>query len=260
MEHTCELCAQLFTGRKRKYCSDKCMQTAQTLKQNAKRKGNSDYRNTIDRVCTECGCNFKGRSRTTKFCSRTCSAFQAGRLTKKQRKPRPQVLHLVQCDWCHALHTKSSAKYCSATCRTQACEVLARANRSPLRRAIEDQDYPNVLAHLKQRSTVTASGCWEWQGRSNDGYPVLRYGRTDMFVHRIALEAKHQAPLGSQAAHHTCANTRCVNPEHLQPVTHRENVAEMLARKSYLDRIEELEVALSLLSPNHPLLHRIAVA
>jgi hypothetical protein len=49
-----------------------------------------------------------------------------------------------------------------------------------------------------------------------------------------------------------------VNPDHLQPVTHRENVAEMLTRKSYLNRIEELEARLRELSPNDALLDVIS--
>jgi heme oxygenase len=71
---------------------------------------------------------------------------------------------------------------------------------------------------------------------------------------------KHGASLGSQAAHHACANTTCVNPDHLQPVTHRENIAEMMARKAYVARIRELEAALTEIQPSHPLLSVIAVA
>ena len=75
----------------------------------------------------------------------------------------------------------------------------------------------------------------------------------------MSLEAKHEAPLGSQAAHHICANTKCVNPEHLQPVTHRDNIAEMLARHSYLKRIAELEEAIKELAPNHEVLNRVPI-
>ena len=78
-------------------------------------------------------------------------------------------------------------------------------------------------------------------------------------MHRLSLEAEHGASLGSQAAHHTCANARCVNPEHLQPVTHRENMAEMLARNSYLDRIAELEEVIRELAPNHEVLNRVPI-
>jgi len=78
-------------------------------------------------------------------------------------------------------------------------------------------------------------------------------------IHRAVVEASYGRPLGSQHAHHKCANRRCVNPDHLQPVTHRENAAEMLARQSLLSRIAELEEALRETSPHHPLLAHIPV-
>lgn len=62
------------------------------------------------------------------------------------------------------------------------------------------------------------------------------------------------------AGHHTCGDSRCVNPDHLQPVTHRDNTAEMLARHSYLARIAELEEALATIDPSHPLLAVVRVA
>lgn len=90
---------------------------------------------------------------------------------------------------------------------------------------------------------------------------MIRIGKQSHQAHRLMLQAQHDgAPLGVQAAHHRCANTMCINPDHLQPVTHRENIAEMLARRSYLNRITELEEALAALAPDHPVLNRIAVA
>lgn len=47
---------------------------------------------------------------------------------------------------------------------------------------------------------------------------------------------------------------------HLEPVTHRDNTAEMLARHSYLARIAELEEALASIDAGHPLLQVIRVA
>ena len=89
----------------------------------------------------------------------------------------------------------------------------------------------------------------------------MRIGKRGFQVHRLILQAKHGGkPLGVQAAHHVCANTLCINPEHLQPVTHRDNTAEMLARHTYLHRIAELEEALAQIDPNHPALDRIEVA
>lgn len=50
------------------------------------------------------------------------------------------------------------------------------------------------------------------------------------------------------------ASPMCVNPNHLQQVTARENIAEMLARNDYVRRIAALERALAEADPQHPLL------
>ena len=132
--------------------------------------------------------------------------------------------------------------------------------RSPLRRAYEDGSPPQFLAEIKRRCEVDTDDCWIWQGVLKNGYPQIKLGAKTVQVHRLSLEAWMQAPLGSQPAHHICAKPACVNPEHLQPVTHRENVAEMLARQAYISRIRELEAALSDLAPGHPLLALVPVA
>jgi len=106
---------------------------------------------------------------------------------------------------------------------------------------------------------VTDVGCWEWQGKLKRDYPEVTVAGRSLQVHRVVLEAKCQAPLGSQAAHHMCANSKCVNPSHLQPVTHRENVAEMPARQSFLARIRDLEAALAESAPGHDLLAQVKV-
>ena len=58
-------------------------------------------------------------------------------------------------------------------------------------------------------------------------------------------------------AHHKCANTACVNPNHLEPATAAENSLEMLARNSYLARIAELEGVIAELAPGHEVLTRV---
>lgn len=53
--------------------------------------------------------------------------------------------------------------------------------------------------------------------------------------------------------HHKCAEPLCFNPIHLQVVQPHENTAEMLERRYYLQRIADLETALRLVAPSHPL-------
>lgn len=164
-----------------------------------------------------------------------------------------------ECQWCQQeFETRVAAtKYCSDSCKKDAAKDRRLKSLSPLRYAYEHGDNAGVIAALKDGSTITPNGCWEWK-TIRDGYPRAKLGSESMGAHRLSLEAKHGAPLGEQAAHHICANTKCVNPDHLQPVTHRENIAEMLARRSYIDRIRELERALESLDPESELLNRVS--
>ena len=132
---------------------------------------------------------------------------------------------------------------------------------SAISEAVEAKDYATVLAEIRKRVDVDQHGCWNWkERRSSAGYAVLSVlQRRNVLVHRLSLEASYGRELGSQNAHHVCANRCCVNPDHLQPVTHQENTAEMLHRQAYLRRIAELEAALRVSAPGHPLLEVVEV-
>ena len=135
----------------------------------------------------------------------------------------------------------------------------ARAQRSPIRAALEDGDHSALLAAILADCTEGPAGCWQWTRVMKDGYPIVIIDGRQHYVHRLALEAATQRSLGSQPAHHICANTACVNPAHLQPVTHRENMAEMMARRYMERRIIELEDALRALAPGHPILKHLSI-
>lgn len=64
-------------------------------------------------------------------------------------------------------------------------------------------------------------GCWLWTGHTVNGYGRDGSGRR---VHRVAYE--ELVTLIPEGLHldHLCRVRNCVNPEHLEPVTNRENV------------------------------------
>lgn len=86
-----------------------------------------------------------------------------------------------------------------------------------------------------QRYIVADDGCWVWQGavvtnvRGTHPYGkvVKRIDSKDVtyLAHRIAYEqAVGPIPKGL-VIDHLCRNTLCVNPDHLEAVTQRVNVA-----------------------------------
>lgn len=74
-----------------------------------------------------------------------------------------------------------------------------------------------------------ATGCWVWSGAVSDKGKwvygiVAHHGKLHM-AHRVMYERKVGViPVGLELDH-LCRNTRCINPSHLEPVTHRENIA-----------------------------------
>ena len=159
---------------------------------------------------------------------------------------------------------------CSSACRNilrhgYGCEPPPREPsqvdlRSAIRRAYEDGDRVGLIDAIRSDCATNPDGCWVWSRSTKNGYAIVPIGTRQCQVHRLSLEAKMGGKLGTQQAHHVCANTRCVNPDHLEPVTHAENVGEMMARQSYVARIRELEDALHSFAPNHELLARLPVA
>lgn len=77
------------------------------------------------------------------------------------------------------------------------------------------------------RYRITDSGCWEWLGSTNGlGYGRMRLpGDTYHYAHRVSYEDhKGPIPTGYQVDH-LCRNPLCINPDHLEAVTNRENIA-----------------------------------
>jgi hypothetical protein len=83
--------------------------------------------------------------------------------------------------------------------------------------------------------------CWLWTGHvMNVGYGQFHWNGTKR-AHRVAYRLwVGDIPEGS-VVHHSCAVRHCVNPKHLQTITPGENIAEMLERTYYKERIQTLE-------------------
>lgn len=76
------------------------------------------------------------------------------------------------------------------------------------------------------RKVEKTPGCWLWRGTTNPrGYGMFRpYVGQARKAHRYAYELLVGPVPDGTELDHLCRNPRCVNPAHLEPVTHRENM------------------------------------
>jgi hypothetical protein len=68
------------------------------------------------------------------------------------------------------------------------------------------------------------TGCWRWQRATTKGYGMLRVDGRLRYAHVVYWEHEHGAVPEGTELDHTCRNPACVNPAHLEPVSHRVNV------------------------------------
>lgn len=85
---------------------------------------------------------------------------------------------------------------------------------------------------ILEKITIDKGGCWIWKGsklkKDSGSYGQLRIGtRKDNHLfraHRISYEQFVGFLSKELEIDHLCKNTLCVNPKHLEPVTHLVNM------------------------------------
>ena len=71
---------------------------------------------------------------------------------------------------------------------------------------------------------IQGTGCWDWVGSTAKGYGAIRLNGRLTAAHRWVYEM-HKGPIPTGLElDHLCRNPTCVNPAHLEPVTHRTNI------------------------------------
>lgn len=87
----------------------------------------------------------------------------------------------------------------------------------------------DILARIRRRVDECAvTGCWNWTGPTSGagrggGYPRMCLDGQTVAVHRVVFTHFNGFVPGKKQIDHTCRNRCCVNPEHLEMVTHKEN-------------------------------------
>lgn len=241
----CAICDAPLTGRQQRYCSPLCSSRAFNAARKSDGRLKEQRENGREKRAEwsrRNGHKYRGKYVETK----TCEACGLDRQVRAGENPRT-------CGDLTCRHYVRHGEWPSCALRADP--------RGDLRRAVEERNL-SALRDALLRRTRRDGECWVWTGASKDGYPLAKIGPTSRLapVHRAVVEVAWRGDLGKQAAHHVCGNSLCVNPDHLQPVTARDNTAEMLARTYLLSRIADLEEALARYDAAHPLLREIGAA
>lgn len=91
--------------------------------------------------------------------------------------------------------------------------------------AILNKAMPKVQLDRLYPKILIGDGCWEWVGtHAARGYGQLKVAGVRRLAHRVVYELlKGPIPHGLELDH-LCHNRNCVRPNHLEPVTHQENM------------------------------------
>jgi len=86
-----------------------------------------------------------------------------------------------------------------------------------------------IVEKIMKSVKTTDAGCFIWAGPTSGsvgrgkGYPRMKLDGQTVAVHRVMFVCTYGYVPGKKQIDHKCRNRLCVNPIHLQMVTHKQN-------------------------------------
>jgi len=150
----------------------------------------------------------------------------------KQKKRTPKVVRLNNRGW-----TLYDIGRDAGVSRNTVKRWLLAAGQTPNRTCVTKDTPLDERIALGTGERDPKKGCVPWtKGLSGGGYGYVSVpgpGRR-VLVHRVLLERKLGRSLGhKELARHTCDNRTCINPDHLEPGYHKDNMQDMVDRQRH---------------------------
>lgn len=95
----------------------------------------------------------------------------------------------------------------------------------------------DLLRFQKYIELDLLEGCWLWKSNINEnGYGYFKINYKNMRAHRVSYQYWNGPISKNYEIDHLCRNRSCVNPQHLEAVTHQENTKRGLQSKPHLNQ------------------------
>jgi hypothetical protein len=128
-------------------------------------------------------------------------------------------------------------------CSTHYAQFKAGNDLTPIGMAWDIKAQPDKkLAELFSRTNKNGE-CLEYMANGIvKKYATVGWKGGSEGVHRIVYALHYGEDISGAQIHHSCANSACINPEHLQRASAANNTLDMLARKDYEAEIARLRL------------------